>query len=233
MPVVKVEGLRKVYGEGHLAVLALDGIDLEVERGELLALLGPSGSGKSTMLLCIGLIVEPTSGRISIGDRVVYADGVTHVNPREFRRQKVGFVFQSHNLIPFLSARDNVAIAVELNGGGARRARARATELLEFLDLANRADATPDQLSGGEQQRVAIARALANEPPLIFADEPTASLDTERGFVVMGLLRKIAKEREAAVIVVTHDERMIAGFDTVRRMRDGRFVDGVVAAAEH
>jgi putative ABC transport system ATP-binding protein len=232
MPVVKVEGLRKVYGEGHLAVLALDGIDLEVERGELLALLGPSGSGKSTMLLCIGLIVEPTSGRISIGDRVVYADGVTHVNPREFRRQKVGFVFQSHNLIPFLSARDNVAIAVELNGGGARRARARATELLEFLDLANRADATPDRLSGGEQQRVAIARALANEPPLIFADEPTASLDTERGFVVMGLLRKIAKEREAAVIVVTHDERMIAGFDTVRRMRDGRFVDGAVAAAE-
>jgi putative ABC transport system ATP-binding protein len=153
------------------------------------------------------------------------------VNPRDFRRQKVGFVFQSHNLIPFLSARDNVAIAMELNGSSARRARERATELLEFLDLGHRALATPDELSGGEQQRVAIARALANEPPLIFADEPTASLDTERGFVVMELLRKIARERRAAVIVVTHDERMIAGFDTIRRMRDGHFVDGEVAAS--
>jgi putative ABC transport system ATP-binding protein len=225
MPVVKIEGLRKVFGTGELAVVALDGIDLEVQPGELLALLGPSGSGKSTMLLCVSLIVEPTAGRIWIEDRVVYGDGAYHVDARAFRRRKVGFVFQSSTLIPFLSARDNVAIAIELDGGSRRDARKRALELLDSLDVSHRANAMPGELSGGEQQRVAIARALANEPPLIFADEPTASLDTERGFKVMALLRGIAKQNRTGIIVVTHDERMIAGFDTVRRMRDGRFVE--------
>lgn len=225
MSVVKVEGLRKVFGTGELAVVALDGIDLEVAPGELLALLGPSGSGKSTMLLCISLIVEPTAGRIWIEDDLVYGDGAFHVDARAFRRRKVGFVFQSSTLIPFLNARDNVAIAIALEGGSRRNARKRAIELLDSLEISHRANAMPGELSGGEQQRVAIARALANEPPLIFADEPTASLDSERGFKVMGLLRGIAKERRTGIIVVTHDERMIAGFDTVRRMRDGRFVE--------
>jgi putative ABC transport system ATP-binding protein len=223
MAVVRTEDLRKVFGHGDQAVVALDGIDLQVEAGELLALLGPSGSGKSTLLLCIGLIVEPTSGRIWVNDREVYAEGAARIDARRFRRESIGFIFQAHNLIPFLNARDNVAVAIELNGVGRREARSRALALLDYLELGARAEATPDQLSGGEQQRVAIARALANEPPIIFADEPTASLDTERGFKVMALLKKIAKERSAAVIVVTHDERMIAGFDTVKRMRDGRF----------
>jgi putative ABC transport system ATP-binding protein len=223
MAVVRTEDLRKVFGHGDQAVVALDGIDLQVEAGELLALLGPSGSGKSTLLLCIGLIVEPTSGRIWVNDREVYAEGAARIDARRFRRESIGFIFQAHNLIPFLNARDNVAVAIELNGVGRREARSRALALLDYLELGARAEATPDQLSGGEQQRVAIARALANEPPIIFADEPTASLDTERGFKVMALLKKIAKERSAAVIVVTHDERMVAGFDTVKRMRDGRF----------
>jgi len=223
MPVVRAEGLRKVYGSGDQAVVALDGVDLSVEAGEMLALLGPSGSGKSTLLLCVSLIVEPTEGRIWLDDHDIYSGETAHVNPRRFRRESIGFIFQTHNLIPFLNARDNVAIAIELNGANGREARRRAMELLDYLDMAPRADATPDQLSGGEQQRVAIARALANEPPLIFADEPTASLDTDRGFKVMALLKKIARERHSAVIVVTHDERMIRGFDTVRRMRDGRF----------
>jgi putative ABC transport system ATP-binding protein len=227
MPIVQVEGLRKVFGSGDLAVVALDGIDLQVEAGELLALLGPSGSGKSTLLLCISLIVEPTAGRIRVRERDVLAGGVSRVNARRYRRENIGFVFQTHNLIPFLNARDNVAVALELNGANGRQARRRALELLEYLDLGSRALATPDQLSGGEQQRVAIARALANEPPIIFADEPTASLDTERGFKVMGLLKQIAKEHHSAVIVVTHDERMIAGFDTVKRLRDGRFVESL------
>ncbi len=225
MPIVRVEGLRKVYGKGSLAVTALDGVDLSVEAGELLALLGPSGSGKTTLLLCVGLIVEPSVGRIWVKDRDVFSGGVAHVNARRFRRENIGFIFQAHNLIPFLNARDNVAVAIELNGVPGGEARKRAMKLLDYLDLGPRARATPDQLSGGEQQRVAIARALANEPPIIFADEPTASLDTERGFKVMALLKRIAKERQSAVITVTHDERMIAGFDTVRRMRDGRFVD--------
>jgi putative ABC transport system ATP-binding protein len=225
MPIVQVEGLRKVFGAGELAVVALDGVDLQVEAGELLALLGPSGSGKSTLLLCISLIVEPTAGRIQVAGREVFGDGLSRVNARRYRRENIGFIFQTHNLIPFLNARDNVAVAIELGGASRRQARRRALELLEYLELGVRAEATPDQLSGGEQQRVAIARALANEPPIIFADEPTASLDSQRGFKVMGLLAKIAKERSTAVIVVTHDERMIAGFDTVKRLRDGRFVD--------
>jgi putative ABC transport system ATP-binding protein len=222
-PVLDARDLRKVYGKGDLAVVALDGVDLAVEAGELLALLGPSGSGKSTLLLCVSLIAEPTDGTISLAGRDVFSGGAAHVDPRRYRRESIGFVFQAHNLIPFLSARDNVAVALTLGGASDRHARRRASELLDYLELGSRADATPDQLSGGEQQRVAIARALANEPPLIFADEPTASLDTERGFKVMALLKKIAKERGSAVIAVTHDERMIAGFDTVRRMRDGRF----------
>jgi putative ABC transport system ATP-binding protein len=229
MAIVEVEGLRKVFGTGDLAVVALDGIDLTVEAGELLALLGPSGSGKSTLLLCISLIVEPTAGRIRVNNRDVFADGGPRLNVRRYRRENIGFIFQTHNLIPFLTARDNVAVAIELNGESHRQARRRALELLDYLELGSRAEATPDQLSGGEQQRVAIARALANEPPIIFADEPTASLDTERGFKVMGLLKKIAKERNSAVIVVTHDERMIEGFDSVKRLRDGRFVDGDAA----
>ncbi len=226
MPIVKVEGLRKVFGTGDLAVVALDDIDLTVDAGELLALLGPSGSGKSTLLLCMSLIVEPTAGHVSLNGRDVFVGGASRVNPRRYRRESIGFVFQTHNLIPFLNARDNVAVALELNGVSKRQSRRRALELLDYLGLGSRADATPDQLSGGEQQRVGLARALANEPPLIFADEPTASLDTDRGFLVMDLLKKIAKERNSAVIVVTHDERMIAGFDTVKRMRDGRFEDG-------
>ncbi|HEX9622563.1 MAG TPA: ATP-binding cassette domain-containing protein, partial [Polyangiaceae bacterium] len=171
------------------------------------------------------------SGRISVQEREIFADGASRVNARRYRRENIGFIFQTHNLIPFLNARDNVAVAIELNGASRRRARRRALELLDYLELGSRAETTPDQLSGGEQQRVAIARALANEPPIIFADEPTASLDTERGFKVMGLLKKIAKERSSAVIVVTHDERMIAGFDTVKRLRDGRFVDSEGAAS--
>jgi putative ABC transport system ATP-binding protein len=231
MPVVRVEGLRKVYGKSDLAVTALDGVDLSVEAGELLALLGPSGSGKTTLLLCIALVVEPSGGRMWVKNEDVFSDGVSHVNARRFRRENIGFIFQAHNLIPFLNARDNVAIAIELSGVPGREARSRAMELLDYLELGSRAKATPDQLSGGEQQRVAIARALANEPPIIFADEPTASLDTERGFKVMALLKRIAKERQSAVIAVTHDERMIAGFDTVRRMRDGRFVDSPPTAS--
>ncbi|MBI2372768.1 MAG: ABC transporter ATP-binding protein [Deltaproteobacteria bacterium] len=232
MAVLEVTGLRKVFGSGSEMIVALDHIDLTVEAGELVALLGPSGSGKSTLLLCISMIVGPTSGQIRVNARDIFRDGATRVNVRRYRRENIGFIFQSHNLIPFLNARDNVAVAMELNGVRGREARRRAVQLLDYLELGHRALATPDELSGGEQQRVAIARALANEPRILFADEPTASLDTERGFKVMGLLKKIAKERGSAVIAVTHDERMISGFDTVKRMRDGRFVTSASAPTD-
>ncbi|WP_303904881.1 ABC transporter ATP-binding protein [Thiohalomonas denitrificans] len=224
MTILRVNHLKHVFGSGELAVTALEEIDFAVEAGELMALLGPSGSGKSTLLLCISLILAPTAGSIEIDGQTVYAEGWAHRESRRLRREKIGFIFQGHNLIPFLSARDNIVLALELNGVGRRSARQRADELLDYLEVTHRANALPGNLSGGEQQRVAIGRALANEPPLILADEPTASLDTERGGRVMELLKRIARERNSAVITVTHDERMIAGFDTVRRLRDGRLL---------
>jgi putative ABC transport system ATP-binding protein len=224
MPILQVEGLRKVFGEGALAVTALEAIDFTVEKGELMALLGPSGSGKSTLLLCLSLILEPTAGRIIINNKEIYNNGWTNVDARRFRLENIGFIFQGHNLIPFLTTLDNVVLVMTLNGVRERDARKKGMEILEYLEIAHRADWYPSFLSGGEQQRVAIARAIANEPALIFADEPTASLDTERGFKVMGLLKRIAKEKGSGVITVTHDHRMIDGFDTVYELRDGRFV---------
>lgn len=221
-PVLQVEGVSKTFGHGELAVQALKPCSFGVDAGELAALLGPSGSGKSTLLLTIALILEPTTGRIVIDGQEVYRDGQARVDDRAFRRRHIGFVFQQHNLIPFLTAQENVALVMRLNGVGRREAARRAMDLLAYLEIAPRADALPANLSGGEQQRVAIGRALANEPALILADEPTAALDTDRGAKVMALLRRIARERRSAVITVTHDHRMIEGFDTVYRLDDGR-----------
>ncbi len=224
MEILRVEGVRKVFGSGEQAVVALDGVDFTLQPGELMALLGPSGSGKTTLLLCISMILEPSQGLIAINGKETYRDGWTRgLDARRFRRENVGFIFQGHNLVPFLTVLDNVALPMTLTGVAKREARRRAAELLGYLEISRRGKMLPATLSGGEQQRVAIARALANDPKLILADEPTASLDSERGFRVIGMLKKIAKERNAAVITVTHDERMIEGFDTIRRMHDGRF----------
>jgi putative ABC transport system ATP-binding protein len=222
VPVLEVDGVSKTFGSGELAVQALKPCSFTVEEGELMALVGPSGSGKSTLLLSISLILEPTAGRIVIDGQTVYDNGWTGVDERAFRRRHIGFIFQQHNLIPFLTAQENIALAMQLNGTDRRAAARRARELLDYLGIAGRADSFPAHLSGGEQQRVAIGRALANEPPLILADEPTAALDTERGGKVMVLLRRIARERRSAVITVTHDHRMIEGFDTVYQLDDGR-----------
>jgi len=220
--VLEVHGVSQTFGHGELAVQALKSTSLSVEAGELVALLGPSGSGKTTLLLAISLIQPPTTGRIVIDGKTLYDDGPTGVDVRAFRRRKIGFIFQQHNLIPFLTARENVALMLQLNGAGRREAARRARELLGYLEIGHRADSLPARMSGGEQQRVAIGRALANEPALILADEPTAALDTERGTKVMAMLRKIARERRSAVIAVTHDHRMIEGFDTVYHLDDGR-----------
>ena len=219
--VVEVEGVSKTFGSGDLAVHALKPCSFTVQEGELAALEGPSGSGKSTLLLAISLILQPTTGRIVIHGQEVYSNGRARVDDRAFRRRNIGFIFQQHNLIPFLTAIENVALVMQLNGIGRREATRRAMELLGYLEIEHRANSLPANLSGGEQQRVAIGRALANEPPLILADEPTAALDTERGLKVMALLKKIARERHSAVITVTHDHRMIAGFDTVYHLDDG------------
>ncbi len=223
MEILRIEGLAKIFGSGHIQVRALEDINLSVSKGDLVALLGPSGSGKTTLLLCISLILEPTMGKIVFdGQTIFQKNGWAGVDMRRVRREKIGFIFQSHNLIPFLTARQNVLFPLDLVGMNGEQAESRARELLEYMEIADRADYLPSLLSGGEQQRVAIARALANNAKLILADEPTAALDTTRGKRVMELLKKIAKENQSAVIVVTHDVRMIEGFDQVIHLKDGR-----------
>ena len=222
MPVLELQNVSQTFGTGELAVQALKPTSLSVEAGELVALLGPSGSGKSTLLLAISLIQPPTTGRIVIDGQTLYDHGASGIDARNFRLRKVGFIFQQHNLIPFLTTQENIALMLQLNGAPKAEAAERARELMHYLEIGHRAKSLPAELSGGEQQRVAIGRALANSPALILADEPTAALDTERGTKVMALLRKIARERRSAVITVTHDHRMIEGFDTVYHMDDGR-----------
>lgn len=177
---IRIEGLRKRYGEGPNAVEALKDVNLSVAPGEVVGLIGPSGSGKSTLLKCLGAVIEPTAGRMTLGDEVIYDDGWRRTDLRALRRDRIGFVFQAPHLIPFLDVTDNVALLPMLAGRSNAAARARAHELLEALDVAHRANAQPSELSGGEQQRVSIARALANRPPVILADEPTAPLDSAR-----------------------------------------------------
>jgi putative ABC transport system ATP-binding protein len=214
-------GLTKIYGSGNTEVVALRDASFIVLRSQVVALLGPSGAGKSTLLTTVGLITLPNAGRITIGETPVFENHRYLVNIRRFRRKYLGFVFQKTNLIPFLTARENVQLALEINDEPSRAARQRAMELLEYLGVADRATHLPAQLSGGQQQRVAIARALANRPSLILADEPTAALDSVRGRQVIDLFRKVAHEQEAGVIVVTHDHRALDVFDRILQMEDG------------
>jgi len=219
---VEIRGLAKVYGTGHTSVAALTDVDLEVRKGSVAALLGPSGAGKSTLLTAIGLINPPTKGQVFINGDLIMDGPEPKADLRAFRRRNIGFVFQKANLIPFLTAAENVQLAMEINDVSSREAKDRAIELLEYLDVGNRAGNLPSMLSGGEQQRVAVARALANRPSLILADEPTAALDSVRGRKVMELFARIAHEQGAGVIVVTHDHRALDVFDEIHEMEDGR-----------
>ena len=230
-PAVEAIGLTKIYGAGNTEVVAMRDVSLRVARGEVIALLGPSGAGKSTLLTAIGLINPPTSGRIHIGGEWVMEADQAKVDLRAFRRRHLGFVFQKANLIPFLNAIENVQVALEINDASPRAAHKRAMELLDYLGVADRANNLPDALSGGQQQRVAVARALANQPSLILADEPTAALDSYRGRQVMELFRKVAHERGAAVLVVTHDHRSLDVFDKTYEMEDGQLRTGKIPAA--
>ena len=219
---IRIEGIKKRYGSGDTAVDALKGVDMQVTPGEVVGLIGPSGSGKSTMLKCLGAVIEPTTGRMTIGDELIYDDGWKIKDLRTLRRDRIGFVFQAPYLIPFLDVTDNVALLPMLAGRSNSEARKRAVELLEALDVGHRARAMPSQLSGGEQQRVSIARALVNRPPVILADEPTAPLDSERAMAVIRILNQMARQYETAVIVVTHDEKIIPTFKRIYHIRDGR-----------
>lgn len=222
---IRIENLRKVYGRGDTEVEALKNVNMQVAAGEVVGLVGPSGSGKSTLLKCLGAIIEPTSGRMTLGDDVIYDDGWKIPDLRALRRDRIGFVFQAPYLIPFLDVTDNVALLPMLAGVSNAQARQRAMELLHALDVAHRAKAEPGQLSGGEQQRVSIARALANRPPVILADEPTAPLDSERALSVVRILNQMAQQAQTAIIVVTHDEKIIPTFKRIYHIRDGQTVE--------
>ncbi len=218
---IETRELRKVYGEGNTEVVAMKDASVSVRQGEVVALLGPSGSGKSTFLTAIGLINPPSSGQIWIGGELVLDGPDAQTDVRAFRRKHIGFVFQKSNLIDFLNARENVQIAMELNGLSHRAAGKRAQELLDSLGVGDRANHEVSMLSGGQQQRVAVARALANHPSVLLADEPTAALDSHRGRQVMELFRDVARQHGAGVIVVTHDHRTLDVFDTIYEMEDG------------
>jgi putative ABC transport system ATP-binding protein len=225
MPALVAEKLSKVFGQGDAQVIALKDADVRIEAGEIVALMGPSGSGKTTLLRALSLIDPPTTGQITIADEMVFDGARVLTDDRRLRRQRMGIIFQAYNLIPFLTSVENIALVLTLNGISQHKALQRAEELLRRLDLGHRAGTYPATLSGGEQQRVAVARAVINDPTVILADEPTAALDTERGKAVMDMLRQLGRVQRAAVIVVTHDERMLEGFDRVYHMIDGRIIE--------
>ena len=218
---IHIEGLSKRFGKGDTAVYALKDVNMQVAPGEVVGLMGPSGSGKSTLLKCLGAVIDPSAGRMTLGDEVIYDDGWKVRDLRALRRDKIGFVFQSPYLIPFLDVTDNVALLPMLAGISNAKSRAKALALLTALDVQHRAQAMPSQLSGGEQQRVAIARGLVNQPPVILTDEPTAALDSVRAMAVIRILNDMAQKFETAIIVVTHDEKIIPTFKRIYHIRDG------------
>ncbi len=222
---IVIEGLKKRYGQGDTAVDALKGVHMRVAPGEVVGLIGPSGSGKSTLLKCLGAVIDPSAGRMTLNGERIYDDGWLVEDLRALRRDRIGFVFQAPYLIPFLNVLDNVALPRMLAGERNEPAREQAMELLQALDVQHRAQAMPSQLSGGEQQRVAIARGLVNRPPVVLADEPTAPLDSVRAMAVMRILQQMAREYQAAIIVVTHDEKIIPTFRRIYHIRDGITVE--------
>jgi putative ABC transport system ATP-binding protein len=216
---LQVHDVSKVYGTGHTAVTALDDATMAVEQGEFVALLGPSGSGKTTLISIIGGLLAATSGSVTLGDIDVTA--LSKRDLTKFRAERVGFVFQSANLVPFLTARENLLYVATLVKTPKKAAQQRADQLLEELGLADRGKNLPEQLSGGERQRVAIGRALMNDPDLVLVDEPTAALDTALGRQVVQLLRREIKDRGKTGIMVTHDLRMVEYTDRVFEILDG------------
>jgi putative ABC transport system ATP-binding protein len=223
-PLVELRTVSKHFGEGETRVDALVDVSMSVLPGEVVGLIGPSGSGKTTLLNLVGCITEPSSGWMRLNGDAVYDQRWLRRDLRRLRLEKIGFIFQTHNLLPFLNATENVMEVLELAGASSAGARARAIELLDYLQVGDRKHAMPAQLSGGEAQRVAIARALANRPKIILADEPTAPLDSERAGIVMDLLRRIAVDQQAAIIVVTHDESIFNRLGRIFHLRDGRLV---------
>lgn len=221
---IRVENLLKHFGEGETRVDVIDGASFTVNKGELVALIAPSGAGKTTLLMMIGCVTEPNGGKIWLGEEKVYDDGWLVKDTRSIRREKIGFIFQAPYLIPFLNVIENITLLPQANGISEKDAKAKAMELLTYLDIDDKAYMSGSQLSGGQNQRVAIARALANEPQIILADEPTAALDSARSVSVVEMLKKIAQEQGVAVIMVTHDETVLPYCDKIMEIVDKKVV---------
>ena len=222
MTVLKLRNVSKVYGQGAAEVHALRGIDLTIGAGTMVAVMGPSGSGKSTLLTIAGSLEEPTGGSVWVGGSELTA--MSRGERARLRRRSIGYVFQDFNLLPGLTAAENVALPLELDGTGMRSARAAGVAALTEFGLADRVSHFPDEMSGGERQRVALARALVGDRQLILADEPSGALDSANGEAVMRLLHT-ARKRGVAIVVVTHDAQLAAWADRVMFLRDGRVAD--------
>jgi putative ABC transport system ATP-binding protein len=219
MPLLEAREIRKSYTRGHQAVAALGGVSINVERGEFVSIMGPSGSGKSTLMHIIGGLDRPTSGNVLLSGQAIESFSDNELSA--FRRRRLGFIFQFFNLLPTLTAIENVALPLLLDNKTMKEITPKATELLQMIGLGHRLDHRPDQLSGGEMQRVAIARALVTDPLLILADEPTGNLDTKTGTTVLELLAQMAKERGHTILMVTHDPRAASFGTRLITLRDG------------
>jgi ABC-type lipoprotein export system ATPase subunit len=231
MAAIELIGLSKHYGKGQNVVKALDGVDLSIEQGEFVAIVGRSGSGKTTMLDCIGLLMRPTSGSILLDGTDTSA--LSDRQRADVRAKRLGFVFQEFNLLPTMSALENVLLPLRYSGGDKAAARRRAEALLDEVELGDRVHHRPSQLSGGQQQRIAIARSLINEPTLVLGDEPMGEVDTETAERLLALMRRINAERRVTFLIVTHDLDLAAKTDRVIRLRDGRLVADERCAVPH
>ena len=218
---IQAKNLVKKFGDSTI----LDGADFSIEKGELVALIAPSGAGKTTLLMMIGCVENPTSGQIWLGDELIYDNKWLTKETRKIRREKIGFIFQAHYLIPFLNIIENVTLVSQVNNVSKKEAYKEAMELLEYFDIADKAYSMPSELSGGQNQRVAIARALANKPEIILADEPTAALDSQRSVAVVDMLKKIAIDQNVAVVMVTHDDAMLPLCDRILKIEDKKVVN--------
>jgi len=215
-----IENLVKKFGSGNSEVTVINGANFTLKKGEFVGLVAPSGSGKTTLLMMLGCVLEPTSGKIVIGEEIVYDKKWLIKDDRELRRKKIGFIFQAHYLIPFLNIEENITLLPYQNGESKKVVKPRVKEIMEYLDMTDKMENMPSELSGGQNQRIAIARALANEPSIILADEPTAALDKERAVSVVKMLKKITRERGVTIIMVTHDDRLLPYCDKVLTIKD-------------
>jgi len=217
---MKIENLSKSFGEGDSRVDVIAGANFTLKKGEFVSLVAPSGAGKTTLLMMLGCVLEPTSGKIIIGDEIVYDNKWLIKDDRELRRKKIGFIFQAHYLIPFLNIEENVTLLPYQNGESPKVVKPRVQEIMEYLDMSDKMQNMPSELSGGQNQRIAIARALANNPDIILADEPTAALDKERAVSVVKMLKKITREHNVTIIMVTHDDSLLKYCDKVLTIKD-------------